>query len=76
MRQLITLFIFAVILPVFIIGSILGILTYRRTISHYKDLAGSQEKLIHSTIVSTSLYLHSVYETVVNHSELQDRLNL
>lgn len=73
-RQLITLFIFAVIIPVFVIGSILGILTYRRTISHYEDLAGSQEKLIHSTIVSTSIYLHSIYETVVNNSKLQDLL--
>lgn len=52
-HQLITLFICAILIPVFIIGNILGILTYRRTTSHYEELSRSQVKLAHSTIVST-----------------------
>lgn len=70
-RQLITLFICAIMIPVFSISAILGFFTYRRTISHYEDLTRSQSKLIHSTIVSTSIYLHSTYENVVGSSRLQ-----
>lgn len=73
-RQLITLFICAIIIPVSSIGSILGILTYKRTISHYEDLTRSQVKLVHSTIVSTAIYLHSIYETVVSNNDLQNLL--
>lgn len=70
-RQLITLFICAIMIPVFSISAILGFFTYQRTISHYEDLTRSQSKLIHSTIVSTSIYLHSTYENVVGSSRLQ-----
>lgn len=65
-RQLITLFICAILIPVVCIGAVLGLFTYRRTTVHYEDLAYSQSKVVHSTIVSTSIYLHSTYETVVN----------
>lgn len=73
-HQLIHLFIFAVIIPVFSISCILVFFNYQRTITHYKDLVYSQEKLIYSTMVSTSLHLHSVYETVVSQPELQELL--
>lgn len=73
-HQLITLFICAILIPVFIIGNILGILTYRRTTSHYEELSRSQVKLAHSTIVSTPIYLHAIYETVLNNAELQELL--
>lgn len=73
-HQLITLFICAVAIPVFSIGSILSILTYRNTISHYEDLADSQEKLIQSAIVSTSIYLHSIYQNVFNNMKLKELL--
>ena len=73
-HQLITLFICSILIPVFIIGNILGILTYRRTTSHYEELSRSQVKLAHSTIVSTSIYLHAIYETVLNNAELQELL--
>lgn len=73
-HQLITLFIFAVILPVFGISCILAFYTWQRTITHYKDLSSSQERLVHSTIVSTSIHLHSVYESVSSHSGLQELL--
>ena len=53
-RQLITLFICAIIIPVLCISAILGFMIYKRTISHYEDLAASQSKLVHSTIVSTT----------------------
>ncbi len=69
-HQLITLFIWAIVIPVLIIGSVLGILTYRRTISHYEDLTRSQAQLVHSTIVSTSIYMHSIYETVISNQEI------
>jgi two-component system sensor histidine kinase YesM len=73
-RQLITLFICAIIIPVFSISTILGFFIYRKTLSHYEDLARSQSRLVHSTIVSTSIYLHSTYETVVSSSKLQQLL--
>lgn len=73
-RQLITLFICAILIPVVCIGAVLGLFTYRRTTVHYEDLAYSQSKVVHSTIVSTSIYLHSTYETVVNSSRLQELL--
>lgn len=73
-HQLITLFICAIMIPVFSICTILGFFIYQKTISHYEDLALSQSKLVHSTIVSTAIYLHSTYETVVNSSKLQQLL--
>ena len=73
-RQLITLFICAIFIPVTVIDCVLGILTRQRTISHYEDLSYSQNKLVHSTIVSTSIYLYSVYESVINNSLLQELL--
>ncbi len=73
-RQLITLFICAIMIPVIIIGVILGIFTYRKSVEHYEDLAYSQSKLVHSAIVSTSIYLHSTYENVANSSKLQELL--
>ena len=73
-HQLITLFIWAIVIPVLIIGSVLGILTYRRTISHYEDLTRSQAQLVHSTIVSTSIYMHSIYETVISNQEIAELL--
>lgn len=73
-HQLISLFICAILIPVFGIGSILGFVTYKRTVRHYEDLAHSQNRLIHSTIVSTSIYLHATYETVANSSRLQHLL--
>lgn len=73
-RQLITLFICAVMIPVISIGAIVGFSTYRRTVVHYEDLARSQSRLVHSTIVSTSIYLHSTYENVANSSKLQELL--
>lgn len=70
-RQLITLFVCAIMIPVISISAILGFFIYQRTVSHYEDLTSSQSKLVHSTIVSTSIYLHSTYETVVGSSKLQ-----
>lgn len=73
-RQLITLFICAVMIPVISIGAIMGFSTYQRTVAHYEDLAGSQSRLVHSAIVSTSIYLHAIYENVANSSKLQELL--
>ena len=73
-RQLITLFICAVMIPVISIGSILGIFVYKKTFSHYEDLVRSQSRLVHSTIVSTSIYLHATYETVISNPKLQQLL--
>ena len=73
-RQLIALFICAVMIPVISIGAIVGFSTYRRTVVHYEDLTSSQSRLIHSTIVSTSISLHSTYENVANSSKLQELL--
>lgn len=73
-HQLITLFICAITIPVISIGTILVFFTYRRTTSHYEDLVNSQNKLVHSAIVSTSIYLHSAYETVIDSSKLQKLL--
>ena len=70
-RQLITLFVCAIMIPVFCIGTMLGFFIYQRTITHYEDLTLSQSKLVHSTIVSTAIYLHSTYETVADSSRLQ-----
>ncbi len=73
-RQLITLFICAVMIPVISIGSVLGIFIYQKTFTHYEDLARSQSRLVHSTIVSTSIYLHATYETVISNQKLQQLL--
>lgn len=73
-RQLMTLFICAIIIPVLSLSTILDFFIYKRTISHYKNLAYSQDKLIYSTVVSTSIHLHSIYETTTNNLQLQELL--
>lgn len=73
-RQLITLFVCAIMIPVFSISAILGYFVYKRTVTHYEDLTLSQSKLVHSTIVATAIYLHSTYETVAGSSKLQQLL--
>ncbi len=73
-RQLMTLFICAIIIPVLSLSTILDFFIYQRTISHYKNLAYSQDKLIYSTVVSTSIHLHSIYETTTNNLQLQELL--
>lgn len=70
-RQLITLFVCAITIPVISISAILGFFVYKRTITHYEDLTLSQSNLVHSTIVATAIYLHSTYETVAGSSKLQ-----
>lgn len=75
-RQLMTLFICAIIIPVVSISSILVFLVYQKTISHYKSLAYAQDKIVHSAIVSTSIHLHSIYKTVLNNSQLQEMLSI
>lgn len=73
-RQLITLFIWAIMIPVISIGSVLGSFLYKRTVTHYEELARSQSRLVHSAIVSTSIYLHATYETVISNPTLQHLL--
>ncbi len=73
-RQLITLFICAVLIPLCSIGGILGLYLYKRTVSHYEELAQYQNTLVHSAIVSTSIHLHSTYETVAGSWKLQQLL--
>lgn len=73
-RQLIILFICAIIIPVLSISSTLGYFIHKKMVSHYEDLARSQSRLVHSAIVSTSIYLHSAYETVIGSAKLQQLL--
>lgn len=73
-HQLITLFICAIMVPVLIIGGIISFFTYRQMTSDYRNLTQSQARLVRSTMVSASIYLHSIYETVVNDATLQDLL--
>lgn len=73
-RQLLILFICAILIPVLTISGILSSFMYKKTVSHYEDLTRSQSRLIHSTIVATSIYLHSVYESVITNSKLQQLL--
>lgn len=71
-RQLLTLFLSAIMIPIVLIGGIISFFTYRKMVSDYQDLTLSQVGLIHSTFVSTSIYLHSIAETVRNDTQLQN----
>ncbi len=73
-RQLITLFVCAIMIPVLCVSGVIAFLTYKRTASHYEALTRSQVKLVHATLVSTAISLHSIYETVVSDSGLQELL--
>lgn len=73
-RQLMILFICAVLIPVFVIGGTLVFFMHQQMMSHYEDLSRSQSRLVHSAIVSTSISLHATYETVTDSARLQQLL--
>lgn len=73
-RQLITLFICAILIPVVVIGGIIGYFASHRLTKNYQELTDSQARLVHSTIVSSSIYLHSIYQSVSDNDQIRQLL--
>lgn len=73
-RQLMTLFTFTLI-PVLLVCYIAYGISYRQLTENYEHLIEARANQVRSVIVSTTLYLHDIYETVAADTELRDLLS-
>ncbi len=74
-RQLITLFICAILIPFTLVGGGICLLSYREMKSDYEKLTLSKSLQVRTTAITTSIYMHSIYESVAANDDLQLLLN-
>ena len=73
-RQLVTLFICAVLIPFALIGGGLCLLFYHEMEGSYEQLTRSKALQVRTTSITTSIYMYSVYESVAENDDLQTLL--
>lgn len=74
-RQLMTLFMFTIFIPVLLVGSIVFIISSRQLKQNYEHLSEAEANQVRSVLVTTTLYLHDVYETVTQDDHLRELLS-
>lgn len=73
--QLRSLYIFAIILPILLIGSIVYIFSYHQQTQNYEHLTAMKARQVQSVLVTTTLYTENIYNNVVNDEELRSILS-
>ncbi|MFV0529610.1 MAG: histidine kinase [Lachnospiraceae bacterium] len=73
-RQLRALFIFTILIPILIIGGIIYFYSYRQITKNYEHLSEAKAMQVRSVLVTTTLYLHEVYEDLAGDSTLRSLL--
>lgn len=73
-RQLGTLYIFTILLPVVLLGGIIYFFSYRQITENYTHLCELQARQVRSVFTTTTLYLQNVYDTVATDDELREIL--
>lgn len=63
-RQLGTLYIFTILLPVILLGGIIYFFSYRQIAENYTDLSERQARQVRSVFTTTTLYLQNIYDSV------------
>lgn len=74
-RQLMSLFFFTILIPVLIAGSIVYQISYRQIKENYEHLSESEAIQIRSVLVTTTLYLHDMYESIAGDETLRELLS-
>ncbi|WP_164473094.1 sensor histidine kinase [Clostridium sp. E02] len=69
-RQLITIFIFAILIPVSIIGGMVYYFSRRQMLQNYKYLSESDGIRVRSIILTTTLPLYEIYESLSSDTDL------
>ena len=72
--QLRTLYIFAIIIPILLIGSIVYIFSYHQLEQNYEHLTAMKTRQVQSILVTTTLYTENIYNKVVDDLSLRDLL--
>ena len=63
-KQLMTLFICTILIPILMIGGIIYLYSYRQITQNYEHLSQSKATQIRSVLVSTTLYLNEICESI------------
>ena len=72
--QLRTLYIFAIIIPILLIGSIVYVFSYHQLEQNYEHLTAMKARQVQSIIVTTTLYTENIYNKVVDDLSLRNLL--
>jgi len=63
-KQLMTLFICTILIPILMIGGIIYLYSYRQITQNYEHLSQSKATQVRSVLVSTTLYLNEICEDI------------
>lgn len=63
-KQLMTLFICTILIPILMIGGIIYLYSYRQITQNYEHLSQSKATQVRSVLVSTTLYLNEICESI------------
>ncbi len=72
--QLRALYIFAIIIPILLIGSIVYIFSYHQLEQNYEHLTAMKTRQVQSVLVTTTLYTENIYNKVVEDLQLRNLL--
>lgn len=73
--QLRALYIFAIIIPILLIGSIVYIFSYHHLEQNYEHLTAMKTRQVQSVLVTTTLYTENIYNKVVEDLQLRELLS-
>ena len=74
-RQLITLFIFTILIPILVITFVIYSISYNQLAKNYEHLTAAKASQIRSVFVTTTLYVHDVYKSVAGNTDLKNLLS-
>ena len=74
-KQLKTLFIFTILIPILLVGSIIYFFSYRQIVQNYEYLSKSKAMQVRSVLVTMTIELHEMYENLSNDLKLRNLLS-
>lgn len=74
-RQLITVYLFAVLIPFLLIGTTVYTVFYRQIAKSYEYLTQTDAQRVRSILLTTMLYMNDIYENITADAELSALLN-
>lgn len=73
-KQLRTLYIFTLAIPILLIGGIIYFFSFRQITENYEHLSEQKARQVRSVITTTTLSLQDIYSTLMSDAALQDIL--
>lgn len=74
-RQLMTLYICTILVPLLLLGGIIYFISYRQIVRNYVNLSESKARQVQSVLMTTTLYLQDIYNSVSTDTSLRDILS-